>query len=341
MISLIPTCVGKPFDRRSVWCILRRMPCTHLSSPMSLLVVGTVAFDDIETPFISGVDILGGSATYAVLAAHYFVDPVALVAVVGGDFPEAYVDLLRSRGIRTDGLVVQASGKTFAWGGRYRYDLNQRDTLFTDLNVLETFDPVVPEAYQASRIVCLGNLDPITQGCVLDQVDAPDFVVCDTMNYWITHTRERLVAFLGRIDCLLVNDSEARQLAEEPNLLVAARKIQAMGPRFLVIKKGEHGAMLFGSETVFVAPAYPVEDIQDPTGAGDGFMGGFCGYLARSGEQNPRALRRAVIYGSAMASFVVERLGPERLLNLTGHDITTRLKAFRTLSEIPPFDYSP
>lgn len=306
---------------------------------MSLLVVGTVAFDDIETPFTSGVGILGGSATYAALAAHYVVDSVALVGVVGGDFPEAYVDLLRDRGIRTDGLVVQAAGKTFAWGGRYRYDLNQRDTLFTDLNVLETFDPVVPEAYRTSRIVCLGNLDPIIQGRVLDQVQAPDFVVCDTMNYWIEHTHEHLLALLGRIDCLLVNDSEARQLANEPNLLLAARKIQAMGPQFLVIKKGEHGAMLFGSGTVFVAPAYPVEDIHDPTGAGDGFMGGFGGYLARSGERDPGALRHAVVYGSAMASFVVERLGPERLLGLTGQDIATRIEAFRALSEIPPFDH--
>lgn len=306
---------------------------------MSLLVVGTVAFDDIETPFTSGVGILGGSAVYAALAANYFVDPVALVAVVGGDFPEAYVDLLRDRGVRTEGLSVQASGKTFAWGGRYHYDLNQRDTLFTDLNVLETFDPVVPEAYKASRIVCLGNLDPVIQGLVLDRVQNPAFVVCDTMNYWIDHTRDHLVALLGRIDCLLVNDSEARQLAEESNLLLAARKIQAMGPRILVIKKGEHGAMLFGSETVFAAPAYPVEDIHDPTGAGDGFMGGFAGCLARDGKHDAGTLRRAVIYGSAMASFVVERLGPERLLDLTEQDIARRIKAFRTLSEIPPFDY--
>ena len=302
---------------------------------MSILAIGTVAFDVIETPFKSAEQVLGGSATYITLAARYFTDPVRLVAVVGKDFPEAYVDTLREQGIDLNGLEVDPEGKTFAWGGRYHYDLNQRDTLYTHLNVLETFDPVVPEPYRRSRIVCLGNLDPDIQRRVLDQMEAPELVVCDTMNFWIENTPQSLRKMLQRIDCLIINDSEARELAEEPNLIVAARLIRAMGPRVLVIKKGEHGAMLFIDDIVFVAPAYPLEDIQDPTGAGDVFMGGFAGYLAREERIDNEALKRAVIYGSAMASFSVERFGPDRLLDLTQEEINTRLDAFRDLSTIP------
>lgn len=302
---------------------------------MSILAIGTVAFDVIETPFKSAEQVLGGSATYITLAARYFTDPVRLVAVVGGDFPEAYVDVLKRQGVDLDGLEVEPDGKTFAWGGRYHYDLNQRDTLFTDLNVLETFEPVVPPAYRNSRIVCLGNLEPTIQRRVLDQIDQPDLVVCDTMNFWIENTPESLRETLQRIDCLIINDSEARELADEPNLIIAARRIRAMGPRILVIKKGEHGAMLFLDDVIFSAPAYPLEDIQDPTGAGDGFMGGFAGYLAREGRYDAEALKRAVIYGSAMASFVVERFGPERLLELTEEEINTRLQAFCAISAIP------
>lgn len=302
---------------------------------MSVLAIGTVAFDVIETPFKSAEQVLGGSATYITLAARYFTDPVRLVAVVGGDFSASYLDTLRDNGIDLDGLVVNSNGKTFAWGGRYHYDLNQRDTLFTHLNVLATFDPVVPAPYRDSRIVCLGNLDPSTQSQVLDQMDEPDLVVCDTMNFWIENTPERLRETLRRIDCLIINDSEARELAEEPNLIVAARLIRAMGPRILIIKKGEHGAMLFIDGVVFVAPAYPLEDIQDPTGAGDAFMGGFAGYLSREGHLDTDALKRAVIYGSTMASFCVERFGPERLLTLTEDAINTRLQAFCDLSAIP------
>ena len=302
---------------------------------MSILAIGTVAFDVIETPFKSAEQVLGGSATYITLAARYFTDPVRLVAVVGGDFPGAYVEILDEQGIDLEGLDVEPEGKTFAWGGRYHYDLNQRDTLYTHLNVLETFDPVVPEAYRRSRIVCLGNLDPDIQRRVLDQMDEPALVVCDTMNFWIENTPQSLRKMLQRIDCLIINDSEARELAEEPNLIVAARKIRAMGPRILVIKKGEHGAMLFIDNIVFVAPAYPLEDIQDPTGAGDVFMGGFAGYLASQDRIDTEALKRAVIYGSAMASFSVERFGPDRLLDLTQEEINTRLDAFRDLSAIP------
>ncbi len=302
---------------------------------MSILAIGTVAFDVIETPFKSAEQVLGGSATYITLAARYFTDPVRLVAVVGNDFPESYINILRDQGVDLGGLEVDAEGKTFAWGGRYHYDLNQRDTLYTHLNVLETFDPVVPEAYRKSRVVCLGNLDPDIQRRVLDQMDGPELVVCDTMNFWIENTPQSLRMLLKRIDCLIINDSEARELAEEPNLIVAARLIRAMGPRVLVIKKGEHGAMLFIDDVVFVAPAYPLEDIQDPTGAGDVFMGGFAGYIAREEHINTEALKRAVIYGSAMASFSVERFGPDRLLDLTEEEINTRLDAFRDLSTIP------
>ena len=302
---------------------------------MSVLAIGTVAFDVIETPFKSADQVLGGSATYITLAARYFTDPVRLVAVVGGDFSPAYLETLRANDIDLDGLVVNPDEKTFAWGGRYHYDLNTRDTLFTHLNVLEGFDPVVPEAYQGSRIVCLGNLDPSIQRRVLDQMDGPDLVVCDTMNFWIENTPASLRETLKRIDCLIINDSEARELAEEPNLVLAARKIRAMGPEILVIKKGEHGAMLFLDDVIFVAPAYPLEDIQDPTGAGDVFMGGFAGHLAREGRIDADTLKCAVIYGSAMASFVVERFGPERLLNLSEDMINDRLDAFRDLSAIP------
>ena len=291
---------------------------------MSILAIGTVAFDVIETPFKSAEQVLGGSATYITLAARYFTNPVRLVAVVGGDFPESYVNVLRNHGIDLGGLEVDAEGKTFAWGGRYQYDLNQRDTLYTHLNVLETFDPVVPEAYRKSRIVCLGNLDPDIQRRVLDQMDAPDLVVCDTMNFWIESTPQSLRQLLKRIDCLIINDSEARELSEEPNLIVAARLIRAMGPRILVIKKGEHGAMLFIDDVVFVAPAYPLEDIQDPTGAGDVFMGGFAGCLAREDRIDTESLKRAMIYGSVMASFSVERFGPERLLDLKEEEINAR-----------------
>lgn len=302
---------------------------------MSVLAIGTVAFDSIETPFGSVGRILGGSATYITLAARYLSEPVRLVGVVGGDFPQEYTDKLRQSGVDTEGLVLDREGKTFAWGGRYHYDLNDRDTLFTDLNVLQGFDPIVPESFRDSRIVCLGNLEPTIQRRVLEQLTGPELVMCDTMNYWIENTPDSLRETLKVIDCLIINDSEARELAEEPNLIRAARAIRAMGPDMLVIKKGEHGAMLFINDVIFVVPAYPLEDIQDPTGAGDAFMGGIAGYLAGQPHIDEDCLKRAVVYGSAMASFVVEKFGPERLFDLTEDEIQGRLRGFHALSALP------
>lgn len=272
---------------------------------------------------------------YIALAARYLSDDVRLVGVVGADFPDEYLELLRASGVDLNGLEVDPKGRTFAWSGRYHYDLNDRDTLATHLNVLETFDPVVPESYRDSRIVCLGNLDPDIQRKVLEQMHAPELVVCDTMNYWIEHTPDSLLETLKLVDCLIINDAEARELAQEANLVKAARVIRSMGPETLIIKKGEHGALLFTQGHVFSAPAYPLEDIQDPTGAGDTFAGGFAGYLAQAGEPSADGFKRAVIYGSAMASFCVEQFGPERLIGLTESEISSRVDAFRQLSNIP------
>ena len=280
---------------------------------------------------------MGGSATYITLAARYFCSDVRLVAVVGGDFPEHYMGLFRESGVDLDGLEVQRDGKTFAWAGRYDFDLNSRETLATHLNVLQTFDPIVPEAYRDSRIVCLGNLDPDIQRKVLEQVREPELVVCDTRNYWIENTPESLRQTLKLIDCLIINDAEARELAGEANLVRAARAIRSMGPETLIIKKGEHGALLFVDDVVFSAPAYPLEDIQDPTGAGDTFAGGFVGYLIHEGRKSRDAFKRAVIYGSAMASYCVERFGPYRLLDLNDSEIQARVEAFRDLSTVPAF----
>ncbi|MFN3596480.1 MAG: PfkB family carbohydrate kinase [Rubricoccaceae bacterium] len=302
---------------------------------MSLLVVGTVAFDTIETPFGRAERILGGSATYAALAARHCGAAVRLNAVVGADFPEAHVETLHARGIDTEGLVRDPEGETFFWAGRYHYDLNSRDTLATHLNVLATFEPDLPPAYRDSRIVALGNLDPAVQASVLDQVDAPDLVVCDTMNYWIEHAPEALRETLRRVDVLVVNDAEARELAREPNLIRAARLIGEMGPSTLIIKKGEHGALLFTDGQVFSAPAYPLESVTDPTGAGDTFLGGFAGHLLRVGSTGPEAMKQGVIVGSAMASFCVEAFGPDRLLSLTAADVDERLGAFHRLCAIP------
>ena len=302
---------------------------------MSLLAVGTVAFDTIETPFGRAERILGGSATYITLAARFLTDDVRLNAVVGRDFPDSYVELLRERGIDLEGLVHDNTGDSFFWAGRYHYDLNQRDTLATHLNVLATFEPDLPASYRDSRIVCLGNLDPTVQMQVLDQVEIPELVVLDTMNYWIENTPDALKEVLKRVDVLAINDAEARELSGEPNLVKAAKVIRAMGPETLIIKKGEHGALLFTGDTVFSAPAYPLEDIQDPTGAGDTFMGGFAGYLARTAEIDDEAFKRAVVLGSALASFVVEAFGPERLLSLTPEQVDGRVAAFHHLSAIP------
>jgi len=305
---------------------------------VSILVVGTVALDCVETPFGNADDILGGSATYATLSASYFHRPIQLVSIVGNDLPDEYLNAFTNREIDVSGLEVRPEEKTFAWRGRYHYDLNERDTLATDLNVLKTFDPHVPVQFRDAPIVCLGNLDPALQMKVLNQMNAPDFVVADTMNFWIQQTPDALRAMLAHVDCLIINDAEARELADEPNLIRAASHIRSLGPEILVIKKGEHGAMLFTDGVMFSVPAYPLEDIQDPTGAGDTFLGGFVGYLAQQNVVDAPTLKRAVVYGSAMASFVVEAFGPERLFNLNHDLIYGRLRAFRELSKIPAFD---
>jgi len=302
---------------------------------LSILAIGTVAFDSIETPTGSADRVLGGSATYITLAARFFCEPVRLVGVVGADFPAPYIESLRRCGIDLDGLEVDPDGATFAWAGRYHADMNGRDTLATHLNVLQTFSPILPARFRDSRIVCLGNLDPSIQMQVLDQMDAPELVICDTMNFWIDHTPEALEALLGRIDCLMINDEEARQLAGESNLMLAARAIMAKGPRILVIKKGEHGAIVLDETSVFAFPAFPLEHIQDPTGAGDTFMGGFAGYLTRHTTFTSDSIRRAIMYGSALASFTVERFGPERLLHLRPEEINERMAAYRRITHLP------
>ena len=314
------------------------------SMPSSVLVVGTVAFDTIETPFGRAERVLGGSATYASLAARLLTPKVRISAVVGGDFPDAHIQALRQRGVDLDGLVRDPEGETFFWAGRYHHDLNHRDTLATHLNVLATFEPVLPESYRDTDILCLGNLDPTVQMAVLDQVSGPDgngpgLVVMDTMNYWIENTPDALAAILERVDVLVINDAEARELAETPNLVRAAREIRQRGPQTLVIKKGEHGALLFTGDldapVIFSAPAYPLEDVTDPTGAGDVFMGGFAGHLARVQDRDEAAFREAIVMGSAMASHAVEAFGPERMLSLTEKDVQARVEAFHALSAIP------
>jgi sugar/nucleoside kinase (ribokinase family) len=311
---------------------------------VSILAVGTVAFDSIQTPFGSAERVLGGSASYITLAARYFCEDVRLVGVVGGDFPDAYTEVLRNGGVDLEGLKVQEDGKTFFWEGRYHYDMNERDTLDTQLNVLESFDAHIPERYRDSRVVCLGNLDPKIQRDVLAQVDDPEYVIADTMNFWIENTPDSLQETLSYVDCLVINDSEARELADEPNLVTASNIIRDMGPETLIIKKGEHGALLFTDGAVFSAPAYPLEDIQDPTGAGDAFAGGLAGHLVRDSDYGGEALRRGIIYGSTMASFVVEDFGPDRLIDIDPTDITRRARSFRELAAIPqlvPVDQQP
>lgn len=302
---------------------------------MSVLIVGSVAYDGLETPFGKVDRILGGSASYISLASSYFSQHNRLVGVVGNDFAESDIQKLRNRDIDLTGLQFDASGKTFFWAGRYHYDLNSRDTLDTQLNVFERFNPVIPDAYRNSDIVCLGNIQPSLQGRVLDQIDKPKLVVADTMNFWIEGAKAELLDTLKRVDVLIINDSEARELSGESNLIKASRAIRDMGPDRLIIKKGEHGALLFTDEGIFSAPAFPVLDLFDPTGAGDTFLGGFSGWLDRTGDLSDANFRRAVIFGTVMASFCVERFGPERLYDLDQSEIENRYTAIRMLSEIP------
>jgi sugar/nucleoside kinase (ribokinase family) len=299
---------------------------------LSVLVVGSLALDTIETPFGSVQDALGGSAVYISTAASYFFSPIRLVGVVGGDFPKGGLSLLEEKNVDLEGLETIPDGNTFRWSGRYHYDLNERDTLSTDLNVFETFDPKVPEKYRKSRIVCLGNIDPLLQLRVLDQVENPRIIVCDTMNYWIERKHEELLETLKRINVLILNDSEARLLSREPNLIKAAKVIRGMGPEVVIIKKGEHGALLLTEKMVFSAPAYPMENIFDPTGAGDSFAGGLVGWLARTDDMSEENLKRSVIYGSTLASFCVEQFGVDGLRDLTHLQIQDRFRSFRELS---------
>lgn len=298
---------------------------------MSLVVVGSLALDTVATPFDKVKDALGGSATYIALAASYFSGPISLVGVVGNDFPGKYIKLLEEHNIDVDGLQV-VNGKTFRWSGKYHYDLNVRDTLFTELNVFEKFDPLIPEKFRRSRFVCLGNIDPVLQLKVLNQMANPTFVVCDTMNYWIEGKKEELLEVLKRVNVLIINDSEARLLAQEPNLIRAARLIKEMGPEILIIKKGEHGALLFMEEIIFSIPAYPLEMIYDPTGAGDTFAGGFIGYLHKTNDLGIESVKSAVVFGSTLASFCVEKFSVNGLLNLNYLRIHDRYREFYNLT---------
>ena len=299
---------------------------------MSVLVVGSLALDSIETPFGSAKDKVGGSATFISAAASYFNSPIRLVGVVGGDFPQEGIDFLERRNVDLEGLQVIREGKTFRWAGRYHYDLNERDTLSTDLNVFEKFDPVIPEKYRKNNIICLGNIDPVLQRRVLDQLEKPRFVVCDTMNYWIERKNEELRETLKQINVLILNDSEARLLSHEPNLFKAGRTIRQMGPSVVIVKKVEHGALLLTDQLGFSAPAYPMENIFDPTGAGDAFAGGFVGWLARTDDMSEENLKRAVIYGSTLASFCVEKFSTKGLEDLSFLEIHNRFIEFRNIS---------
>lgn len=296
---------------------------------MSLLVIGTVAFDAIETPFDKVDKITGGSGNYICHSASHFTNELNLVAVVGDDFDTNELTYLQSRGVNLDGLQIKEGQKSFFWSGKYRLDMNSRDTLVTDLNVLAEFDPQLPAHYQTPDLLILGNIDPALQIKVIEQLqERPKLIAMDTMNFWMDHTPEPLAKVLTMVDLLIVNDEEARQLSGESSLVKAAAKIRAMGPKFLIIKKGEHGALLFHGDRVFFAPALPLEEVFDPTGAGDTFAGGFMGYLARTQDLSFDNMKRAVIYGSAMASFCVEEFGPRRMKTLTKEEIERRVRVF-------------
>ncbi len=301
---------------------------------MSMLVVGSVAFDAIETPFGKTDKIIGGAATYIALAASYFKKPINLVAVVGDDFPESDIKTMQSHGINTEGLQIKEGEKSFFWSGKYHNDMNSRDTLDTQLNVLADFDPVIPDSYQDCRFLMLGNLTPDVQRTVIQRMKKrPELIILDTMNFWMDIALDSLKETISMVDVLTINDAEARQLSGEYSLVTAAQKIMAMGPKFLVIKKGEHGALLFHEERIFSAPALPLEAVFDPTGAGDSFAGGFLGYIASTDDISFENMKNAVIVGSAMASFTVEKFGPERLIGLDRNDIADRIKAFRRLTQ--------
>ena len=300
--------------------------------PMSLITVGTMAFDAIETPFGKTDRIVGGSATYVAYAASNFVQPVQQISIVGYDFPQEEMEELRLRGVQTTGVEVVPDKKSFFWSGRYHADMNSRDTLVTDLNVLADFDPKVPESYQGAEFLMLGNLQPRMQLNVIQELkQRPRLIVMDTMNFWMETAMSELKIVLRYVDMLMVNDAEARQLSGEYSLVKAARAIMAMGPRYLIIKKGEHGALLFQQDEVFYAPALPLEDVFDPTGAGDTFAGGFIGHIAKTGDISFENMKRGIIVGSAMASFCVEKFGPTRLKEVGKTEINDRIRLFKDL----------
>ena len=296
---------------------------------MTVLVVGSVALDSVETPFGRADDVLGGSGTYFSSSASHFA-PVQLVGVVGSDYPVEKLEPLARRGVDLRG-VERAEGESFRWRGRYRHDLNSAETLETRLGVFSHFRPNIPAEFRQAPFVFLANIDPRLQLDVLGQVERPRLVACDTMNFWIESRRPDLLALLKRVDLITLNDAEARQLTEQSNLVRAARWIMEQGPRYVIIKKGEHGAFMFHGRSIFFAPAYPLEEVFDPTGAGDSFAGGFIGYLARSGDLSEAGMRRAVVYGSAMGSFAVEKFSNERLLEITADDIEARVREFQRL----------
>jgi sugar/nucleoside kinase (ribokinase family) len=305
---------------------------------MSLLTVGTVAFDAIETPFGKTDKVVGGAATYIALAASYFHKPINMVSVVGDDFPAAALENLRNHGANTEGIQIKHGENTFFWAGKYHNDMNTRDTLATELNVLADFEPAVLDSYQNCEFLMLGNLTPAVQMSVINQLkNRPKLVVLDTMNFWMDIALDELKAVLKKIDVLTINDEEARQLSGEYSLVKAAQAILDMGPEYLVIKKGEHGALLFNKDSVFFAPALPLEEVFDPTGAGDSFAGGFIGYLASTRDISFDNMKRAIIFGSAMASFCVEKFGTERLNNLSQDEIDNRVQDFIDLVQ---FDIS-
>ncbi|MBY0425437.1 MAG: sugar kinase [Cytophagales bacterium] len=296
---------------------------------MSLLVVGSVAFDAIETPFGKTDKIIGGAASYISLSSSYFTKKVNLVGVVGEDFPSEYIQLLQKHGVNTTGLQIKKGEKSFFWAGKYHNDMNTRDTLVTELNVLADFDPTIPDSYQDCKYLMLGNLAPAVQRTVIERMKKrPELIVMDTMNFWMDIALDDLLQTLKLVDVLSINDEEARQLSKEYSLVKAAKKILTMGPKVLIIKKGEHGALLFKANQVFFAPALPLEEVFDPTGAGDTFAGGFIGYIAKTGDTSFENMKRAIIYGSAMASFCVEKFGTERIVNLSDKELDARVHEF-------------
>ncbi len=300
----------------------------------SILVVGSVAFDSVKTPFGEAANVLGGSVTYFSVSASYF-SPVKMVSVIGKDFTEDHQTIFKRHNIDTAGLI-QTTGETFRWKGRYGFELNEAETLDTQLNVLETFEPQIPESYRNCDYVFLGNIDPVLQVKVLDQMKNPKLVACDTMNFWIDAKLDDLKKTLQRIDMLVINDGEARMLAGEANLVQAANRILAMGPKRLIIKRGEYGVLMFNGDSIFGAPAYPLEEVFDPTGAGDTFAGGLMGHLARADDVEDSTLRQAIIFGSVMASFNVEAFSLDKLSGLTKTDIDTRFEQFKNLTHFDP-----